>query len=417
MTHLDSDKDCIAVSSCRVCGSSSLNEVLDLGLQPLANSLREPGSEVIEKKYPLVLVRCTDCTALQLSVNINPKLMFQEYLWVTGTTPTAKSHCEALAKRIIAHSPVENPRILEIGSNDGTLLKELRKWTTGELFGIDPAENIANEISDDSLNIEAAFFSADFADTFFRENGSVDIVVARNVLSHVPNLNDVMSGVERILSPKGVFVVEFHEASKILREVHYDSIYHEHTFYHSIRSMTAAQAKIDRHPFDLMASPISGGSFVLFSSKGHQSKTPELMAAVDQEERSGVQSEDEWLKFSKLALRNISDVREYLTASRSKKVRAFGASARSSTLLNAIGASASTLSEIADNNPLKWGKLSPGLHLTIDSPVKIIDNSVDTVFICPFNFETEIVTYLRDDLKWSGEVYLPLPGSPRSYSI
>lgn len=416
MTRLDFDRDCVAISSCRICGSSDLQEILDLGVQPLANALKDINTNDVEKKFPLILLRCAGCTAIQLSVNVNPKLMFQEYLWVTGTTPTAKSHCQILAKNIIDRSLVENPKILEIGSNDGTLLMELRKLSDGQLFGIDPAQNIADGISDDSLNIKAAFFDEDFADKFYQEYGFVDVIVARNVLSHVPDLNNVMAGVNKILSPNGIFVVEFHEASRILNEVHYDSIYHEHTFYHSIRSMSEAQAKIEMHPFDLLASPISGGSFVLFSSEKKLAQSTELLAALNQEEQSGVQSESVWLKFSELALENIEKNRAYLLDA-DKKIRGFGASARSSTLLNAIGTPAMVLAELADNNPLKWGKLSPGLDLPINSPALVIDNSVDTVFICPFNFEAEIVSYLKNELNWSGEVYLPLPGTPRIYSI
>jgi hypothetical protein len=141
------------------------------------------------------------------------------------------------------------------------------------------------------------------------------------------------------------------------------------------------------------------------------------LAAIERENNSEVQSESAWLNFGRLASANLEEIRNFLKSCSEIPIKAFGASARSSTLINAIGESASVLSGIADNNPLKWGKVSPGLHLPIDSPKELIGDSTEIVFICPFNFESEIVDYLRHTLGWHGKVYLPLPGRPRIYAI
>lgn len=416
MIHLDSDKDFETVTNCRVCGFTDLHEILNLGDQPLANALREINDNSTEKKFPLVLIRCRKCTTIQLSINVNPKLMFQDYYWVTGTTATAREHCNRLASKISKIS-LPNPSILEIGSNDGTLLKELKKLTSGALYGIDPAIDISRSIESPGINVITDFFSSRFASDFEQDYGLVDVVIARNVLSHVPDLHDVFLGIDKILSPNGIFVVEFHEASRILNEVHYDSIYHEHTFYHSIRSMTEAQASIGLVPFDILESPISGGSHILISSRIAQRPTPRLLAAIELESKSRVHSESAWMNFARLANEYLEEIRGFLKRNTSATMTAFGASARSSTLMNAIGESANILSGIADNNPLKWGKVSPGTHLPINSPIELINDSIEMVFICPFNFETEIVDYLRNTLGWHGEVYLPLPGKPRIYTI
>lgn len=416
MTLLEVSEDYSIISNCRICKSSELQEILDLGIQPLANALRVIGDDSPEKRFPLVLIRCKECTSIQLSVNVNPELMFQEYLWVTGTTDTARNHCERIALEICNRSS-GNPSILEIGSNDGTLLKAFKEISTGALFGVDPAREISNSVQETDIQIYPDFFTSEFARIFKRDSGSVDVVVARNVLSHVPDLLDVMNGIDTILAPDGIFVVEFHEASKILKEIHYDSIYHEHTFYHSIRSMTEAQKQAGLIPFDLLESPISGGSFILISSREIREESLSLQNAREKEKLLEVESEEAWLKFSDLARQNLDSIRKFLSENQTNKIRAFGASARSSTLLNAIGDEARNLRSIADNNPLKWGKLSPGHLLPIDSPSRVIDDSVEIVFICPFNFEEEIVTYLQLNLDWHGEVYLPLPGEPRRYTI
>jgi len=416
MIHLDLDEDCFEIKQCRICHSFELQIILDLGLQPLANALRETDDKSKEKKFPLVLIRCNKCTSIQLSVNVNPKLMFQDYLWVTGTTNTAREHCARIAKAICELTN-PNPAILEIGSNDGTLLKAFREISKGDLYGVDPAMEISNSIRATDIKIVTEFFTSHFAEGFRSEFGSVDVVVARNVLSHVPDLLDVMRGIDFVLNENGIFVVEFHEAAKIMSEIHYDSIYHEHTFYHSIRSMSEAQKSVGLIPFDLMKSPISGGSYILISSREVREPSIRLIKAMENEDLLGVQSESAWMKFAAEAKINLSSIQDFLTSASGKKIRAFGASARSSTLMNAIGPPAQALNEIADNNPLKWGKLSPGLARPINSPKEVIDDSVDIVFICPFNFEDEIVSYLQNELGWHGEVFLPLPGKPRIYSI
>ena len=416
MTLSDFDSDYEVITSCRICDSEDLHVVLDLGIQPLANALRKIGDLSEEKKFPLILLRCRFCTSIQLSVNVNPKLMFQNYFWVTGTSNTAREHCQRLVFEISKYLE-DAQSVLEIGSNDGTLLNEFLKITSGQIFGIDPAMNIYQDSSDSKITVLTDFFTSKFATRFRSEFGQVDLVVARNVLSHVPDLKDVFIGIDSLLSPSGIFVVEFHEATKILSEIHYDSIYHEHTFYHSIKSMTEAQSKIGLVPFDILQSPISGGSYVLISSRISRPPSSRLLEAIKNEEKSGVQSERAWMEFADKSRENLEEIKSFLATAKDKTVVAFGASARSSTLINAIGVLAHNLTAIADNNPLKWNKSSPGSQLKIDSPKSLIDENIKVVFICPFNFEEEIVEYLKRDLGWHGLVFLPLPGKPRVYSI
>jgi SAM-dependent methyltransferase len=382
----------------------------------LANNLRSLEEQTLEKKFPLILLRCSNCTSIQLSVNVNPNLMFQDYLWITGTSKASREHCDKLAGYISENSK-EFSTILEIGSNDGTLLRALKEKTNYKLHGVDPAKNINESFQEQGIQNHSTFFDLEFASSFCANFGVVDVVIARNVLSHVPDLVEVMNGIDLILAPDGLCIIEFHEASKILSEVHYDSIYHEHTFYHSIKSMKTALLQIGLKPFDLIKSTISGGSFVIVSSRNDIEASKRLHEAEHFEESLGVYDEKAWLNFAKLSKENLASIDKYLIKNSNRKIKAFGASARSSTLLNAIGENSKFLDAIADNNPLKWGKYSPGQHLLIDSPKKIIKEDTEIVFICPFNFETEITTYLAQELDWHGEVVLPLPNHLRTYLI
>lgn len=416
MKPLDLNTNFKTIINCRICNSEKLQEILDLGIQPLANNLRSFEEQTLERKFPLILLRCSDCTSIQLSVNVNPNLMFQEYLWITGTSQSARDHCDNLADYISEFSK-EFSVILEIGSNDGTLLKALKEKTNSKLHGVDPAQNIIQSFQEDGIQNHNSFFDLNFASSFYSKFGAADVVIARNVLSHVPDILEVMNGIDLILAPDGICLIEFHEASKILTEIHYDSIYHEHTFYHSIKSMTKALSHVGLKPFDLIKSPISGGSFVLVSSRNGIKASSRLNEAEQFEESLGVHDEKAWINFAKLSKRNLTSINKYLIENSNRKIRAFGASARSSTLINAIGDNSKYLTAIADNNPLKWGKYSPGQHLLIDSPKEIIEKDTEIVFICPFNFETEITTYLAKELDWHGEVVLPLPNQIRKYLI
>lgn len=416
MQTLDSIEVFELVKECRTCLSTNLQEIVNLGLHPLANSLlNSPYDEEIV--VPLVLIRCDTCTTIQLSVNVNPKLMFQDYLWVTGTTQTARNHCKNLAKQISEKLDKKEFSALEIGSNDGTLLTELVANGAKEVIGVDPAQNLQPRHLTGPIRLIEGFFSDELMETHKRQIPKVDLVVARNVLSHVPNLNDVMQGIDKIISDDGLIVIEFHEASRILSELHYDSIYHEHTFYHSIRSIQAALSQISFNVFDISNSPISGGSFIIFASKDPRKPSAALLSRLEEERNLGVYEQNSWIDFGIKVQEHLSKLRKLLQNEKDSNWVAFGASARSSTLLNSIGKISEVFSYIADNNELKQGKYSPGLRIPINSPHKAIDAEVEKIFICAFNFEAEIVKCLQENLNWTGEVVLPFPGIIRRYEI
>ncbi len=412
----DSSSSYAEIVACRTCLSPELSEILDLGLHPLANSLLSEQSAEPELRVPLVLIRCSNCTTVQLSVNVDPRLMFQNYLWVTGTTETARNHCKQLAREILKRSSVSAPVALEIGSNDGTLVYELSKAGASWVVGVDPASNLQPKKSD-GVSFVDGFFTRSLGEQLTASGTTVDIVVARNVLSHVPDLNDVMLGINSIASPEAIVVIEFHEVSGILRELHYESIYHEHTFYHSIKSVQAALSQIGFTIFDVTRSPISGGSFVVYASRKNQDPSQELLEALAHEEQSGIYQDQAWVNFAEKSRENLDQLRQIFKSEKDSHWVAFGASARSSTLLNSVGEPASIFRCLVDNNPLKQGKKSPGLNLPIVSPKVGITSDVEKVFVCAFNFEDEIIEHLRSECGWTGEVILPLPATVRRYHI
>jgi SAM-dependent methyltransferase len=405
------------ITNCRICDSIKIDSVLNLGDQPLANALRVSNDLTEEIYIPLEIIRCDNCTTIQLSVNVKPEIMFKEYFWVTGTTKTAIDHLEKLSNFVSERCLKKTPSLLEVGSNDGTLLKVLKKHNFGQLFGVDPAKNLVDSINEPQIKFYTDFFNFDFTNNFLKLNSKVDVVVARNVFSHVPDIIDCLKGVSNVLNENGLFVIEFHQAAKILSEIHYDSIYHEHTFYHSIKSISEAAKAAELYPFDIETSPISGGSYILFFSNSPKQKTSRLIEYEISENNSGVLTIQEWKKFAQKSLKNLEEIREYIKNNKTKKICGFGASARSSTVINALGDECNRLVGLADNNPLKQGKISPGAHLKIQNPKNLINGDIDIIIVFPFNFEKEIMSFIKDTLNWKGEIYLPLPNTPRILKI
>lgn len=398
------------LTRCRLCDSESLTLILNLGNQPLANALRTHSHLIGESRYPLKLFKCDICSLIQINVNIDPKLMFSDYNWVTGTSATSILHCENFVEMSTKQAGFVPDSLLEIGSNDGTLLSAYSKLGVRRLIGVDPASKLMDNY-DSTILVENIFFDSLSARQIIEKYGKFDMVVARNVFSHIPNFIDVVTGVKSLLHSHSIFFMEFHWAYDFLVDLHYDSIYHEHTYYHSIASVKKALEKADLYIFDAFKSPISGGSVVIASSLTHRKPSSELKELVDIELTAKLEEKSTWIEFGKKSQENIELLKKFLDSHADKKICAFGASARSSTILNAIGSPANRILSIGENNPRKWGKFTPGFSIPIESVEEMLLKQPDTIIVFPFNFKSEILKQLAE-MKWSGEVLLPIPHPP-----
>ncbi|MEK7090180.1 MAG: methyltransferase domain-containing protein, partial [Patescibacteria group bacterium] len=214
---------------CRVCGGR-VKTFFDLGRQPLANSLLENPRQS-EKKYPLALNHCSYCGSVQLNYTVNPKTLFSKYVWVTGTSSTARSFSNVFYKELARRTPDSRKNyVLEVASNDGTFLLPFSKRGY-RVIGLDPAANIAKIAEKNGVPTKVAFWGPKAAKKILNERGPARIIFARNVLAHVANLQDFVKGLALCLHEDGVLAIEVHYAAKILKELQYDSIYHEHLCY------------------------------------------------------------------------------------------------------------------------------------------------------------------------------------------
>jgi SAM-dependent methyltransferase len=387
-----------------------LEHVVDLGEQPLANALLRIQDQP-EGVAPLVLMRCRSCSAVQLSVTVEPSAMFRDYLWVTGTSASSIEHCGWLAEQILQRTAGDAVSVLEMASNDGTLLRELQ--TRGaNVLGVDPARNLAEFATDQGIETLPEFFDIPFAENLRAARGPFDVVIARNVLSHVPDPAGAVKALAVSLDTTGVCVIEFHRADVIAKELHYDSIYHEHTMYHTLRSMASIVEDAGLTPFDVLPSPISGGSWVLFAAPAgaRAAPTSRWAKAWAAEEASGVWTSALWQDFaSRVAEHRETLAREVTSrAEAGQVVVAYGASARSSTVLNACGLSSRQVASIADENDRKQGLFSPGTRIPIEVPAAALQRQPDAVLLLAFNFREEIEQSLRAQ-GWRGDLINVFP--------
>ena len=400
------------IAACRSCGSESLDPLLDLGAQPPANSLRRNVSDPLPS-VPLRLCRCAVCCTVQLSETVDPAFLFQHYVWVTGTSRTAVEYggvfCERLRQRVGRSGPLF---VVEVASNDGTFLKRFQE-AGDRVLGIDPAANIAAAAVEAGIPTWAEFFNEAGAARVVREHGLADAAFARNVLPHVPDPLAILRGMAACVRDDSVVAIEFHQADAILDELHYDSIYHEHLFFHSLATMEFLLRRAGLVPFDLATSPISGGSLVAYCAKGERPASAELVARRQHEATAGTNTLERWQEFSRRSeehARRLRGVVDGLVAE-GKRMIGYGASARSSTLLNFCGIDHRQLLAVADRSPYKHGLLTPGTDVRILPPAEALALRPDAVLLLAWNFRDEIIDELRRS-GFRGTVVLPLPGDP-----
>lgn len=401
----------------RIFNDEKLDPFFELGPQPPANTLRdELNAEIFSA--PLTLAWSEKSKSVQLTVNVDSKYLFRNYVWVTGTSKTANEYAHTFCERILERSSNKKPMIVEIASNDGTFLKPF--IANGlHAIGVDPAQNIAEEARKNGVETIAEFFNEDIARQIVSKYSQSDVVFARNVIPHVEHIHDILKGVVALLKEDGLGAFEFHYAGKILEELHYDSIYHEHLFYFSLASMMSLLNKYNLHAYDMTTSPISGGSYVLYFSKTKREVSKALLLALAHEEKSEINKKSTWVRFAEQSIEHAKALKTAITEELrlGRKVIGYGASARSSTMLNFAGINSEHLLCIADKSHYKHNKYTAGTNIKIVSPESALAEKPDTILLLAWNFENEIIEELKNLHGFKGRVIVPLPAPVRILDI
>ena len=400
------------ISSCRVCGSKEIEQFLDLGKQPYANSLLQSPDEK-EKLYNLSLSFCFNCSLVQLNHTADPNELFTNYVWVTATSETARKHAEVFCQQLISKFKKSiNGLVLEVASNDGTFLLPFIKKGY-KVLGIDPATNIADLANSRGVETLAEFFGVKNAKKILKKYGPAEIIIARNVVPHVSSLHDFLKGLSICLDKDGLLAIEFHYAKKINDGLHYDSIYHEHLCYFTLKSLERLLHQYNFFIQDLTTSPISGGSLVIYARKGKIKEKAVVSNYRKAEKEDKLNQFRTWELFAKRVNDHRQKFLKIINKFSGKSLIGYGASARSSTLLNYCGINSKIIPIIADKNPLKYKLFTAGTHILIDSPDNVFKDKPDVVIILAWNFSKEIITMLQQKYNYKGNYIIPLPNNPK----
>ncbi len=398
------------IGECRISNSTELTHVLDLGHQPLANNYQNE-ADVDIKRYPLNLLFSTESSLVQIKETVDKNILFDHYNWVSGTSKSTHLYAEYFFSKVMKRIRQEDKDlVIEIASNDGTFLKPFVESRI-PVLGIEPAKNIARLANDSGITTVNEFWSEELAIKLKKVYSPAKVVIARNVIPHVSDLQSVIAGIETILDDNGIGIIEFHDACKILEECQYDSIYHEHLCYFTTKTLMFLLNKHQLHVYDIHKSPISGGSHVVYFSKSKKTKTRELVNIIEKEEKSGVNTLSAWQNFAQRVIKHKKETLEIINSFSSQTIVGFGASARSQTYLNYCQLDNQSIKSIIDNNPMKHGRYTPKSSIPIVDIQTGLRFNPDIIFVLAWNFKDEIINQCRNH-DYNGPFLIPFPSQP-----
>jgi 2-polyprenyl-3-methyl-5-hydroxy-6-metoxy-1,4-benzoquinol methylase len=397
---------------CRSCSSSNIQTVINLGFQPLAGgfikALRKQNIE--EKFYPLEINFCKNCLLLQTNVSIDPDTLFKKYFYVSSSIKTLVSHFETQANELIKIFPDPSRRfIVEIGCNDGTFIKSLIK-NDFKTLGVDPATNIVKPAITKGLPIMNDYFSSSLAKKIARSHGKADAIFGFHSLAHIENMHDVLKGVKYLLKKDGFLAMEVHYLAKLIKDMQYDMIYHEHQFYYSLLSLKNFIKQYELEVFDVKRFDIRAGSIMFFiqnTKGGSRVINKEIRSLIETEKKYGLHKIETFIKFA----RNINLRRTQLVKllqrlkKEHKKVAGYGASGRGTVIANYCGLK-DYLNYVVDDAPSKHGALIPGTHHRIYPSSKITRDRVDYALLFAWPFYKEVKS---KNIYFKGKFIIPLP--------
>ena len=400
------------IDKCRISDSEKLEPIIDLGLHGLANSPKK-NQDDYEEQFPLSTSYCEKSSLFQLD-QVILKPLYDNYVWVTGTSKQALDYSYTFYNKVLEYvRPGKNDLIVEIASNDGTFLIPFLKNNFKKVVGVDPAVNISNEAIKNNIPTIIEYWSNDLANKMNQDPkyGKAKVIFARNVIFHAIDLYDNILGIHNALDDDGVGIIEFHSASKIQKELHYDSIYHEHVIYFSIKSITYLLNRFNLNTFHVEKSPTSGGSLAIYFSKNKRNKTKELIEEEDYEERENINTLNSWKNFADRVIDHKSKIKKMMSDLSEKKIIGFGSSARSQTFLKYCDIYKEQLSCIIDNNKLKQNLFTPTTSIPIVDFKTGMSHNPNVILILAYNFKDEIIEQCRNH-GFNGEFLMPLPYDP-----
>ena len=397
---------------CLIC-DNEINPFISYGQMPIANGFLN--SENISKEFffHMQVAHCNNCNMLQLIETPERELMFNEnYAFFSGTSQVMKEHFKNFALDIKKnYLDVDDPFVVEIGSNDGIMLGNFKDWGIRHL-GCEPSANVAQVAKEKGINTIVEFFNEDLAEKIIKENGQADAFIAANVMCHIPYFHSIVAGISKLIKKTGIVIFEDPYLGDVIEKTSYDQIYDEHTFLFSVTSINFIFNKYDMEVVHVEHQETHGGSMRYFiGHKGNRKVSEETMDQIAKENILGLDKSLTYEKFKENCEKSRTDLKKLLTdlKEQGKKVAGYGATSKSTTILNYSDIGPDLIEFICDNTPIKQNKLSPGKHIPIKNIEHFKNNYPDYAVLFAYNHAKEIMNKETDFIKNGGKRILFVP--------
>lgn len=391
-----------------------MKKFLSLGPTPLANGfLKKEQLQFRESYYPLDVYFCENCDLVQLMDVVPPEVMFRKYPYLSSMTNTLRTHFAMLAKEIVERFDLDSDSlVVDIGSNDGTLLKSFRSLNCNTV-GVEPATNIAKIAQEAGIETVNDFFSETVASKVSRAKGKAKVITGTNVFAHVNDLDGLLRGISTLLDDNGVFVIEVPYLVDLIERREFDTIYHEHLSYYALRPLVVLFKRFNMRIVDVKRIGIHGGSIRVYiqktKSKGPTAETVAELLTIEKKLRLDVATT--YFEFAQY----VANVKDRLVRllrqlkEEGNRIVGYGAAAKGNTLLNYCKIGSETIDYIVDKTPLKQGLYTPGTHIPIAPPEKILEDMPDYVLTLAWNFLDEILQNEERYRGLGGKFIVPIP--------
>ena len=400
---------------CRFCQNKLKIIFADLGMSPLANSyLNSVESEVGEVFFPLKTFVCEKCFLVQLGEFKSPNEIFKDYAYFSSFSSSWVNHAEQYVNSLVKKFNINKKNlVVEIASNDGYLLQFFKKKNI-PVLGIEPAENVAKNAIKKGIPTITKFFGSKLAIELKKSGKKVDCIIANNVLPHTPELIDFIKGLELLINPNGVIIIQFSAyLIPLIKNGQFDHIYHEHFSYFSLTTVKQILKKFKLEIFDVEELNVHGGSLRLYIKKIGQTKkeSENVKKLLKKEKEFGITKKETYRNFQNQILEKKISIWKFFSVAKKekKKIACYGAPAKGNTMLNYCQIGKDFINFTVDKNPAKQGKVLPGTHIPIFNLKKINEFKPDYLVILPWNLKEEIVEEMKYIRKWGGKFVVLSP--------
>tara|TARA_B100001248_G_C27398834_1_gene468026 strand:- start:3785 stop:5032 length:1248 start_codon:yes stop_codon:yes gene_type:complete len=401
-------------SNCRLCQSADLVSVFKLASTPPANAfVTKEKLQTRQKKYPLEIFFCNKCFHVQLTEVVDPNELFENYVYVSGTSDVFVNHFFNYAKDIVQRfNPSTDHYVLDIGSNDGTLLKFFKSLGYS-VIGIDPAKEISKKATEEGINTINGFFNLETSQMIEKKYSKASVITANNVFAHCDDLSGMTEAISNLLSPGGIFVFEVSYLVDVYQKTLFDTIYHEHLSYHSVSPLMNFFKSKKMELIDVKKVNTHGGSIrcVVKNKDDLPEINDSVKTFIDFEKSLSFNKSSTFVNFAKQIKDRKKELNEFLyrIKSEGKSIAGYGAPAKATTLMYEFGLNNDILDFIVDDSPLKQELFSPGIHIPIYSSSFIDTLKPDYLLILAWNFSDSIINKNRKFHESGGKFIIPMP--------